>query len=389
LASKTSLAIFTSIRSEYGLLKPIIRAAVADDRFKVDLLVGGAHLSAEYGFTIQEILDDGFQIADKFPFLSATNSPTWHTDSLGKLQQQMGVWLKKNNPNYLLLLGDRFELLPVATSALLNSTPLAHLSGGETTEGAIDNQVRHALSKMSHLHFPATEVYKKNLMQMGEESWRICVSGEPGLDDILSLDYISRDELLKDLNLDLDRPVICSTFHPETIDNQINPAFLKKLFEQLILQTNYSVVVTASNFDRGGAEINCCLEELAKNNPRVRFVKSLGKRKYYSLMKISHLMIGNSSSGIVEAQSFNLPVLNVGKRQKGRLSNACVIHVDTDAQAVISAIGAIDENDFKSSYFNKANIYGDGKASMRIINFLHDSSGKNLLMKKDIFGFQH
>jgi GDP/UDP-N,N'-diacetylbacillosamine 2-epimerase (hydrolysing) len=385
LANKTSLAIFTSIRSEYGLLKRVIRAAVADDRFKVNLLVGGAHLSTDYGFTIQEILDAGFPIADKFPFLSDTSSLTWHTDSLGRLQQQIGAWLRKNNPNYILLLGDRFELLPVATAALVNSTPIAHISGGETTEGAIDNQVRHALSKMSHLHFPATDVYKGNLMKMGEESWRICVSGEPGLDDVLSLDYVSRDELLADLNLDLDRPVICSTFHPETIDNQISPAFLKKLFQELILQTNYSIVVTASNFDRGGEEINGCLEQFAKNNPRVKFVKSLGKRKYYSLMKVSDLMIGNSSSGIVEAQSFNLPVLNVGKRQKGRLSNACVINVDSDPNSVLAAIGKVNQREFKSSYLNKVNIYGDGNASTRIISFLYESAQRNLLMKRDIF----
>ncbi len=224
-----NIAVFTSIRSEYGLLSPLIRAIDMDENFTLRLLAGGAHLRKEYGETIDQIISDGYKITEKFDFLDTDSSNDFSSRSLGRLQEQIGKYLYFNRPDLLFILGDRYELLPVASSALLYNIPVAHISGGETTEGAIDNQVRHALTKMSHLHFPATETYRQNIIKMGEEPWRICNSGEPGLDEIVSMDFISKEDLFADLGLSVGKTIICCTFHPQTIDNKINAAFIKEL----------------------------------------------------------------------------------------------------------------------------------------------------------------
>lgn len=381
-----SLAVFTSMRSEYGLLKPLIKLLFSDANFKPLLLVGGGHLSHDFGYTINEIKADGFEIFREFPFLKSKESSNFLGESLAQLQMQMSSFLKEQKPDLLLFLGDRIELLPVATSALISSVPMAHISGGETTEGAIDNQIRHALTKLSHIHFPSTETYKKNLLQMGEEDWRICVSGEPGLDDVKSLSYIHKQELFDLLQIPTNKKVICTTFHPETIDNKITPSFLKNLFSQMLTDKNLFFLTTASSFDSGGPEINEFFENLARKFPeQVSFIHSLGKLRYYSLLKYADLMLGNSSSGLVEAQSFNLPVLNIGKRQKGRLANLNVCSVDSNYEEIQKSFNYTLSQEFKDQFWNKPNIYGDGNASSRIVNFIKSLDKQTLIQKKDVF----
>lgn len=380
-----NIAFFTSIRSEYGLLSPLIRAIDSSSEYDLKLLVGGAHLLAEYGTTINQIISDGFPITQKFDFLEVDSSKDFSTRSLGNLQTQIGEYFYLNPPDLLFILGDRYELIPVATAALLNNIPIAHISGGETTEGAIDNQIRHALTKMAHLHFPATETYKNNILKMGEEKWRVCVSGEPGLDEVLKMQYISKEELYIDLGLDLNKKTICCTFHPQTIDNKIDAGFVENVLIKIISDFDFQILVTASNFDNGGKEINNRLEKLSKEYDRIIFVKSLGQKRYYSFLKYIDLMIGNSSSGLVEAQSFNLPVVNVGDRQKGRLSNINVINCSIEIDDVISAINLSLTDEFKKSFTGAQNIYGDGKSCDRIVNFLKEINESNLFIKKDAF----
>jgi GDP/UDP-N,N'-diacetylbacillosamine 2-epimerase (hydrolysing) len=380
-----NIAVFTSIRSEYGLLSPLIRAIGKDSDFSLDLLVGGAHLIKEYGETINQIIADGFKISETFDFLDINNHDDFSTSSLSKLQEQIGKYFYFNRPDLIFVLGDRYELIPVASSALLYNIPIAHISGGETTEGAIDNQIRHALTKMAHLHFPATDIYKKNILKMGEEEWRICTSGEPGLDEILNMDFIEKDDLFEDLGLSLKKKTICCTFHPQTIDNLINIDFVKSLLEEISCYNEFQVLITASNFDNGGREINGVIEKFASENSGVVFVQSLGQKRYYSLLKHADIMIGNSSSGLVEAQSFNLPVINVGNRQKGRLSNVNVINCGIDINEILDTIKFVVSDEFKAVFYNKPNIYGDGTACVKIINFLKALPSNNLLVKKDIF----
>lgn len=382
-----TIGIFTSIRSEYGPLKPLIRALAADNHFHVQLLVGGAHLLDSFGRTITEIEQDGLRIHSLFPFIREKNGvvePIWN--SLGRLQTMIGQYLEQDRPDLLLVLGDRFELLPVATAALLSNTPLAHISGGETTEGAIDNQVRHALTKLAHLHFPACAAYGHNILQMGEEPWRICISGEPSLDDVSTMSYIPAADLFESIGIPEQSKVIIMTFHPETIANDISPEFIESVIRGILTVGEFVVVATAANFDEGGVEINHRLEEMSVLfAARLRFIKSLGKLKYYSLMRHAKLIIGNSSSGLIEAQSFGLPVLNVGKRQAGRLANPNVLHCSADTESVLSSMAAALHGDFRANFDAMPNIYGDGRAVERIVSCLRNIDFGRLFLKRDVF----
>ena len=290
----------------------------------------------------------------------------------------------ENKPDLLMILGDRFELLPVVLAATLNKVPIAHISGGETTEGAIDNQIRHALTKLSHIHFPATETYGRNIISMGEEPWRVCVSGEPGLDLIQRVQLVEKNELFVDLGLNIKDPVVQVTFHPETISNKISPKLVESACK-IFLNKGFQVLATAANFDEGGSGINRVYELLAKENKSLVYHKSLGQKRYYSMLKHAALMIGNSSSGLVEAQSFNLPVINIGDRQKGRLANPNVVNAAADEIEIEKAFLFAISEQFQSGFYGKENIYGDGNACNRIISFLEKIEWQRLLSKKDCF----
>jgi len=379
------ITVFTSIRSEYGLLKPLLDKIKSDDAFDLFLLVGGAHLKNEFGFTKKQILADGFDIFAELDFLQNQNTSNYVSKSMGVLQMQIGEWLVTNKPDLLIVLGDRFELLPVVTSFLMSNIPIAHISGGDVTEGAIDNQIRNAITKMAHIHFPATEICRRNIIKMGEESWRICVSGEPGLDEILKIHYIPKSDLFNELGLNEKLPVICTTFHPETIQNKITASFIEVLLLKIINTTNYQILVTSSNFDNGGLEINNVLKKLSSQYHSIKYFESLGQRKYYSLLKYSDIMLGNSSSGLVEAQSFNLPVINVGVRQAGRLANASTFNTIVNIDAVMNALAYVKTEKFVTAFKDKVNIYGDGNACERILQFIKEINTRDLLIKKSTF----
>jgi GDP/UDP-N,N'-diacetylbacillosamine 2-epimerase (hydrolysing) len=276
-------------------------------------------------------------------------------------------------------------LISVVSTALFQSIPVAHISGGEITEGAVDNQVRHAITKMSHLHFTATEEYRKNILLMGEEDWRICVSGEPGLDTIKSIQLLTKDAFCKQYNLPLDKPLILATLHSETISLAINDEYITNTVNWLMDNTNSHILFTAANTDWGGDKINKRLKLLAQQNSRLTFVESLGKRNYYTALSYAQAVIGNSSSGLVEAQSFNVPVINVGNRQKGRLANGNVINVGYEEKEFIAGLKMVLNPDFKKQISGLLNIYGDGKASVRILNFIKQVNWNKLLEKRSIF----
>jgi UDP-hydrolysing UDP-N-acetyl-D-glucosamine 2-epimerase len=379
------IAVFTSIRSEYGLLSPLILRLHGSPLFELRLLSGGAHLREEFGMTVNQIKKDGFPIANTFDFLNHEKSADYLTRSLSLLQKQIGEYLVNHPPDLVVLMGDRFELLPVASACLVYNIPIAHISGGEITEGAQDNQVRHALTKLSHIHFPATEEYGKNILKMGEEDWRVCVSGEPGLDLLNSIQYIPKEDLFKELSLDPEKKLIICTFHPETISNSITPDFVRKTLETIGSGTEYQILATAANFDHGGAEINEMLSELSAKHENIQYVKSLGQLRYYSVLKYAALMLGNSSSGILEAQSFQLPVVNVGNRQEGRTVNPNVHHVTIDVAEIMKGLKHVVTGQFRKNYLNKANIFGDGTACDKMMNYLESVDFSRLIHKKTIF----
>ncbi len=383
--NRKKLIVFTGARSEYGLLKPLIQVLLGREEFQTELVVAGGHLSKNQGYTVSEIDADGMPIAKKINHQVETNSPDDVSISNAQLQIEFAKFLVNYCPHLVIVLGDRSELIPVVSTCLFQSVPVAHISGGEVTEGATDNQVRHAVSKMSHLHFPATEIYKNNLLKMGEEDWRICVSGEPGLDEILSIELPDKVTFCERFNLPQDSPLVIATFHSETIGQTINSTFLTELITKLCDQTDAHFLFTAANTDIGGNEINETLQAISRQNERVTFVPSLGRVNYYAAQRYSVLMLGNSSSGLVEAHSFGIPVINVGSRQDGRLRNVNVIDIPVNSDEILKAyLKAIDPA-FKKTFEHVPNIYGNGDASEQIANFISKIEWSNLLLKRSTF----
>jgi GDP/UDP-N,N'-diacetylbacillosamine 2-epimerase (hydrolysing) len=378
------IAVFTSIRSEYGLLSPLLKRLDAHPAFELKVLAGGAHLLSSYGYTINQIKKDGFEIDGVFPFLVADEEKDSLSRSLANLQFQIGAYFSKSTPDLLIVLGDRVELIPVVMAAILCQVPVAHISGGETTEGAIDNQIRHALTKLSHIHFPAMEQYAKNIERMGEESWRVKATGEPGLDLVQEIPLLEEEELFRQLGISKGKPIVIATFHPETINNSITPEFVEKVF-LAVLQKGFRILVTASNFDEGGSVLNRLYEKMANENQDIMYIPSLGQLRYYSFLKQAYVMLGNSSSGPVEAQTFGLPVINVGERQKGRIINPNILDVDAQVDAINLALDEIESPAFKNKYVGKPNVYGDGFACSRIIEYLEKVPWDSLFLKKDQF----
>jgi len=375
------IAVFTSIRSEYGILTPILREINRASDFKLELIVAGAHLSKLHGYTISHIINDGFSIYKKINFLKYENGRINLQKSLAKLTQDIGRYFELEKPNLLIVMGDRFELMPVVTMALLYNIPIAHLSGGDITLGSIDNQIRNAITKISNIHYVTNDIAMRNLLKMNEERWRIFNVGEPCLDIIDNLITIDKAQLYKEYSLLLSKKLIIATFHPETIDNQITAELISNLFQEIIKNDEFQILVTSSNFDKDGDEINECLHNLSKSFNNIKFTYNLGQIKYYSFLKHCDLVIGNSSSGIIEVQSFNKPVVNIGKRQEGRLCNANVYNVKPIVIDILKAINYVMKDDFKKKYLYKKNKYGDGNTAHQIINSLKKLNWEKLLVK--------
>lgn len=374
----------TFSRSEYSGLAPVMKAIQAEPELELELLVSGTHLSPQFGLTVKEIEADGLPIAERIEMLEADDSPLGTARSLGRAVLGLAASLERLKPDILLLAGDRLELLAVAAAAYPFGLPLAHLSGGEISEGAYDNQVRHALTKLCHLHFVATAEAARRLIQMGEEEWRVHITGEPALDLIGQTELMTRQELERSLGLELDPPVVVVTLHPTTLDEIDSAAEAEELIRALG-QLEATLVITSPNADPGGLAIRERLEAFAASRPSAVFLASLGQRRYWSLLALADLMVGNSSSGIWEAPSFGLPVVNIGQRQKGRLRAANVIDAAAKAEAILTAIRQGLDPVFRASLQGLRNPYGDGQASRRIVEVLKRiEMGIGVLRKKFI-----
>ena len=368
---RKKIALFTSTRAEYGSLNFLLKELYREDIFDIELLVGGSHLLREYGYTLREIEEDGHFIFKKFPFLFTDQENDCLPRSMSFLAFQIGQYFADFHPDIVVLLGDRFELLPVANAALVMRIPIAHVSGGEITEGAIDNQIRNSVSQIADIHLVATENSKANLIAMGIRSDKICISGELGLDEIADMDFIPWQELFASLGLDPTKKLVLATFHPETVGGKITKEFIKETYLRIISEfLEVQILCTASNFDQGGQSINDLLQELSEAYRDIFYVQSLGKRRYYSILMNTMMVLGNSSSGIYEVQSFNIPTINVGNRQKGRLSNPNVLTVDADTESIIAAMKNVQEEEFRSTFLNRANVYGVGDSAKKMVNFL-------------------
>ena len=361
---KRKICIITGTRAEYGLFYPLLKEIEKSNKLNLQLVVSTMHLSSEFGLTYKQIEQDGFKIDDKIENLLSSDSKSAIAKSTGLATILLSDTLTRLNPDVVLLLGDRYETFAAATTAMLLNIPIAHIHGGEITQGAVDEQIRHAITKMSNIHFTSTKKYKKRIIQMGENKNNIFNVGAPGIDNIINLDLLSKDNLEKDLNWKFGDKSALFTYHPVTLENSNLKKDINYILNSL-KKSNLNVLFTYANADDNGRFINTKIEEFCKSNPsKYKVFKSLGQLRYLSAMKYIDILVGNTSSGIIEAASFKKIVINIGNRQKGRLQSNNIIN---------TSIKNIDKSIQKAINLetkNITNIYGNGKSSKKIIKKL-------------------
>ncbi len=375
------IGVVTGARSDYGLLRPVMRAIGADPDLALVTFATGMHLSRELGYTVEEIEADGFAIDERVDMLAGGDAPADTARSMARGTAGFADVYERNRPDLLLFLGDRFEVHAAVVAAVPFRIPLAHIHGGEITLGAIDDTWRHSLSKMSHLHFAANELCAQRLRDLGEEPWRIHVSGAPGLDSVRQVPLMPRDALAAALDLDLTEPPLLCTFHPVTAGE--TDTELAALLEALDAHGG-PIVMTYPNADAGGQRVIRDIEAFARTRPRVRLFVNLGTERYLSLMACAAAVVGNSSSGIIEAASFELPVVNVGSRQDGRMRGRNVLDAPGDAAAIAAALATATSPSFRASLAGLDNPYGDGRAAERITAVIRDTPLSERLLRKQL-----
>lgn len=375
-----NIAVITGTRAEYGLLKPLIQLLHTNDQFCLQLVVAAMHLSHQHGYTVSEIENDGFQIDARVDCLNDDDSAIGISTSVGVATIAFAKEFAKLSPDLIIILGDRSEMLAAATAATIGMIPIAHIHGGETTEGAYDESFRHAITKMSYLHFTSTEAYRKRVIQLGENPKRVFNVGALGIDSIISLNLLNRQDFETAIDSKLSEKNILITFHPVTLENNSAQNQFQVILDALLsLDESVKFIFTHANADRDGRVINKMIVEFVSENPgRAIHFQSLGQTRFLSSLKHIDLIVGNSSSGILEAPSFNIPTINIGDRQKGRVMAKSVINTPptlSDIQKSI-AIGLSDE--FRSNINGQKQVYGNGTASKQIIKVLSHTKINNL-----------
>ena len=368
-------------RSDYGIYLPILRRLQRDPELALQLIVAGMHLSPEFGLTVGEIETDGFEVTERVEMLLSSDTPAGIAASMGLGTLRFGEVYARRRPDLLVVLGDRFEMHAAALAALPFKLPVAHIHGGEITEGAFDDALRHSMTKLSHLHFVATEEYRARVVQMGEEPWRVVVSGAPSLDTIRGFEPMPPGALAGELGLPADVAPILVTYHPVTLESERTEWQVRELL-QALRTFDLPMVFTGPNADTGGRIIAASIETFLAERPLARFVTSLGTRRYLSLLAHAAAMVGNSSSGIVEAPSFGLPVVNVGTRQAGRVRAANVIDVGYGREEIARALTRALAPEFRAGLTGLRNPYGDGHAAEVIVKHLKEIALDDRLVVK-------
>jgi UDP-hydrolysing UDP-N-acetyl-D-glucosamine 2-epimerase len=358
-----TVGVVTVGRSDYGIYRPVLRALERRDDVSVQLYVGGMHLLERFGLTVSEIEEDGFPIVARLDFLGPGDEPADVAAAIGRGVIAFADAFERDRPDVVLLLGDRFEMFAAGIAALPLTLPVAHIHGGESTEGAIDEEIRHSLTKLSHLHFASTDVYARRIIQMGEEPWRVNVSGAPALDALVGFQPLSGDELAA-RGVRLRGPTLLVTYHPVTRVPDGAREELDALLEA-ITGSGLDAVFTFPNADSGHGEIVSRLDSLPEDG-RFTVVPNLGSDAYFTVMSRASAMVGNSSSGIIEAASFRLPVVDVGIRQRGRMRPANVVGAAGDLGSIEAAIERALDPAFRRTLEGLINPYGDGHAGERI-----------------------
>lgn len=380
--TRRRICIFTATRAEYGLLRWLVHDLAAMPQIDLQILASGSHFSQAFGETWREIEQDGTVIAARVEMLLDSDTASGMSTSLGLGVLKYGDTLDRLRPDLAVVLGDRYEALAFAAACTCHRVPLAHLHGGEATEGAIDDAIRNAISALAHLHFPAAESYGRRIRQMGAAADRVVVVGAPALDNLARLDLLSPEALAADVGLPEEGPLLLVTYHPETMANDGGRDGGKALLAALDRFSGARVLATHANQDAGGRALNTALDAwAATRGPRVRVVPSLGVRRYLSAVKAAAVVVGNSSSGIIEAPAAGTAVVNVGQRQKGRLRAPAVIDCPASEDDIVAAIGRALHPDFQAMAALAETPYGAPGASARIARKLAETTLDNLLSK--------
>ncbi len=380
------ICVVTTTRADYGLLYWLIKEIAEDPELELSLIATGMHLSSEFGMTVREIEKDGFHIDRRIEMLLSSSSERGIVKSMGVAMISFADALKEIAPDIIVILGDRFEIVPVAMASVVFKIPVAHIHGGETSQGAIDEAFRHSVTKMASIHFPATETYRNRIIQMGESPDLIFNLGAPGIDSIYILPLLDKLELAESLQFSLQGTVAMVTFHPVTTESGTALLQVENMLKA-IEDAGIRAIFTKANADADGSIINGRLAEFCQNRPdNFKLFDNLGQTRYLSCMKNLDLMLGNSSSGIIEAPSFRLPVVNIGDRQKGRMRAPNVIDVGNSVAEIRGGITRALSNDFRTSIKDIENPYDrfrDGQTSHRIMQVLKTVElSENLIKKK-------
>ena len=379
------IAVLTATRAEYGLLSSIIKQMRRDEEFDVRVVVTGAHLSSEFGNTYREIEKDGVAIDKMIPILDEGDGAVAMSKSMANALQGFAEYFGERRPDTLMVLGDRYETLAVCIAAMNAQIPIIHLHGGETTQGAIDEAVRHSISKMSYLHFTSTEEYRRRVIQLGEQPDRVFMVGAIGVENALKVPLMDKEELQESLGFGLDRPLIMATYHPVTLENQNIDEQVEAFLQAVTLKSEYIYIITKANADAGGRRVNELLEHYALDHENVHVVDSLGMKRYLSALNYCYMVMGNSSSGIIEAPSFHIPTINIGDRQKGRTQAATVINCEADTNSILRAMEQAESDEFRNMCKQAKNPYEQQDVANTIVEIIKQKMLKQKIDLKKVF----
>lgn len=380
------ICIVTATRAEYGLLKPVIERIYKLETAELKLVVTGMHLSPEFGLTYKEIEEDGYPIDQKVEMLLSSDTSVGITKSMGVALMGFADYFYVNRPDIVVILGDRYEMLMVATAAMIARIPIAHLYGGEKTEGVVDEAIRHSITKMSQIHFTATEEYRRRVIQLGEQSERVYNVGALGVENSRKVSLFSKEELEHQMGFRFNKPTIMVTYHPVTLEILTAREQFAGILSVIDNHQEISVIFTKANADTDGRIINQMIDEYVKENgDRCVSFTSLGQRRYLSALQYVDAVLGNSSSGLVEVPSFHIPTINVGDRQRGRVCAESVIHCGNTVQEIEGALQTALSDKFRKSLVTMQNPYEKEGTSNKIVEIIGSILDDGIEMKKTFY----
>lgn len=375
------ICVITGTRAEYGLLRWVMQGIKDDPELVLQIIATGMHLSPEFGLTYQAIEQDGFKIDRKVEMLTSSDTPVGIAKSMGLGMIGFADALTDLKPDLILVLGDRFEIFSAVSAALVARIPVAHLHGGETTEGAFDEALRHSITKMSHLHFVAAETYRQRVIQLGEKPERVFLVGGLGVDNIKRMQLLDRAALEASLDFKLGRKNLLITFHPVTLETATAADQMAELLAALVDLKDTQLIFTLPNADTDGRALIKMVEQFVAQHPNASAYSSLGQLRYLSCIAQVDGVVGNSSSGLAEVPSFKKGTINIGDRQRGRLQVESIINCEPNRESITAALEQLYSKDFQAGLSQVSNPYGEGGASEKIVSILKDHVISGLIKK--------